>query len=415
LTKEGKTEMQSTGKKVGGVDISSISKILHLSPPEVSLLERIEKEMTIGLRVNCGDETMILNAYVVYHSTARGPAKGGIRLAPNVTLEETRDLAERMTWKTALTHIPFGGGKTGIRIDPRTLTSFTKSLIIARLVQEIRNELVSGNDYIPAPDLGTGPPEMAVIYNEIRNPECVTGKPTHVGGLPGRKEATGRGVSYSTIYALEHIHSIDVKKSKIAVQGFGNVGSWASKFLYEKGAKIVAVSDIEGGTYNPEGLDIPKLFEYSKKNRTIKGVGGKVITNEDLFSLDVDVFIPAAVENVIDKNTANKIKAKIVVEGANGPTTHEGDIILSKKGKTVIPDILANSGGVIASYVEWKSSKSGSITKRQEVYDTIEEGIGSSYKDVIAAAERYKISYRNAAAVIAVDEVVKAMHDRGWA
>jgi len=403
------------GKKlVGGADLSRIGRLLNLSSIEEKLLEKDEKQTIIDLRAKLDDKTVILaDAYLVYHNTARGPAKGGIRLAPNVILEETRDLAERMTWKTALTRIPFGGGKSGISVDLRTTSAFTKKLVIRRFVHEIRLELSSGS-YIPAPDLGSGPPEMAAIYGELHMPECVTGKPPRVGGLPGREEATGYGVSIAAIYALEKLRNKDVKETKVAVQGFGNVGSWTCNFLSERGARIVAVADAYGGVTNPDGLNIKELSRHVNENGMVKGFKGRTITNEDLLSLDVDVLIPAAVENVINRETAPRVRAKTIVEGANGPTTAEGDAILRKKGAIIVPDILANSGGVVASYVEWRSGKSGSITPRQEVYDTIRETIADAFDRVVETSERLSLSYRDASMVLAVDEVVKAMHDRGW-
>ena len=403
------------GKKlVGGADLSRIGRLLNLSSIEEKLLEKDEKQTIIDLRAKLDDKTVILaDAYLVYHNTARGPAKGGIRLASNVTLDETRDLAERMTWKTALTRIPFGGGKSGINVDPRTMSAFTKKLVIRRFVHEIRLELSSGS-YIPAPDLGSGPPEMAAIYGELHMPECVTGKPPRIGGLPGREEATGYGVSIAAIYALEKLRNKDVKEATVAIQGFGNVGSWTCNFLSEKGLKIVAVTDVGGGVLNPDGLNINDLRNHVASNGTVRGFSGKAMTNEELLALDVDVLIPAAVENVINRETASRVRAKIVVEGANGPTTKEGDVVLRNGGTIVVPDVLANSGGVVASYVEWRSGKSGSITPRQEVYDTIRDTIEDAFDRVIETCERLSLSYRDAAMVLAVDEAVKAMHDRGW-
>jgi len=401
-------------KLVGGADLSRIAGLLNLSSTEEKLLEKDERQTTIDLRTKLDEKTVILaDAYLVYHNTARGPAKGGIRLASNVTMDETRDLAERMTWKTALTKIPFGGGKSAIRVDPRTLSTFTKKLVIRRFVHEIRWELTSGS-YIPAPDLGSGPPEMAAIYGELHMPECVTGKPPRVGGLPGREEATGYGVSVATIYALEKLRNKDAKESTIAVQGFGNVGSWTCNFLSESGSRIVAVADADGGVFNSDGLNIKDLHKHVDEKGTAKDFSGKAITNEELLALDVDVLIPAAVENVINRETAPRVRAKIVVEGANGPTTAEGDTILRNGGSVVVPDILANSGGVIASYVEWRSGKSGSITPRQEVYNTLRETIEDAFHRVTETSDRLDLSYRDAAMVLAVDEVVKAMHDRGW-
>lgn len=395
------------------INISVVGKILKLSAQEKEFIDNPGKEMSIRMRVKIDDKTIInTDAYLVYYNTVRGPAKGGIRFAPNVTLEETRDLAERMVWKTALTRIPFGGGKAGVRIKTENLDSFAKGIVMRDFATIIRDELSSGL-YIPAPDMGTGPTEMAIIYGVIGKPECVTGKPPRIGGLPGRKEATGYGVASTTTYALENLLEKNIKDAVVAVQGFGNVGEWTCHFLEERGAKIIGVTDVYGGVFDRNGLDIGKLKKYYKEKGTVKDFNKNLISNEDLFTLDVDVLIPAACENVITKDTSNSINAKVLVEAANGPTTPEADEILHNKGVIVIPDILANSGGVVASYVEWRSAKSGSITQAEEVYDVIDERIKTIFKEIIDVANMHKINYRDAASVIAVHEVVEAMHERG--
>jgi glutamate dehydrogenase (NAD(P)+) len=380
---------------------------------EIEGIEKPEKQMSIRLRVKIDEKNIIsTDAYLVYYNTARGPAKGGIRFASNVTLAETEDLAERMVWKTALVRIPFGGGKAGVRIDPEELDSFSKGIIMRRFATEIQEELLSGK-YIPAPDMGTGPREMAIIYGVTGMLECVTGKPPRIGGLPGRRESTGYGVTSITAYALKNLMKKRIEGAKIAIQGYGNVGGWVSRFLQKRGAKIVGVTDIHGGVFEKDGLDTKKLQDYYQEKGTVKGFNKSPITNEDLFGLDVDVFIPAACENMITKETAEAIRAKLIIEGANGPTTHQADKVLQDKGIVVIPDILANSGGVIASYVEWRSAKSGSITQAEEVYQMIEEIITTVFKEIIEVAAKNRITYRDAASVIAVREVVGAMHDRG--
>jgi glutamate dehydrogenase/leucine dehydrogenase len=395
-------------------DLDIIKAELEGKENAKKLLLKAEEKKIINLNIWVDNKTLLVaDAYVVYHNTSRGPAKGGIRIDKNVTLEETTDLAERMTLKTALTGIPFGGGKTGIRLDSLKLDSYMKKEIMKELVHIIRGDLASGY-YIPAPDMGTGPKEMASIYGELHIPECVTGKPLGIGGLPGRKEATGRGVSFSAMYGAKKLLKKDIKGLKVAVQGFGNVGSWTAYFLHEMGAKVVAVSDVNGGLYNAKGIDINKLMAYVDKNRFVKGFDGDSITNEELLEVEADILIPAACENVITSKNAAKVKARLVVEGANGPTSQEADEIFKKRSVEVIPDFLANAGGVIASYIEWKSAKSGSLTSSQEVFEFIDRTIEKSFAKLLVLAKDRKLTNKEAGLVLAVKEVTSAMENRGW-
>ena len=393
--------------------LAVLNRVMRIPPRAIELLERAEKEMTLFLNVRVDDRTVITaDAFVVYHNTARGPAKGGIRFAPNLTLSEVRDLAERMTWKTALTGIPFGGGKSGIAVDSKSLTPYAKREIMREFVHLIRNELTTGS-YIPAPDLGTGPREMAVIYGEFHIPECVTGKPVAVGGVPGRREATGRGVATAARLAAQRMLRKEISECTVAIQGFGNVGSWTARFLSSMGAKVVAISDSKGGAFDEDGLDVEELSKHKVETGSVVGFAEE-ISNDELLSLDVDILIPAAVEEVLREENAGDVRAKLIVEGANGPTTPEGDEILRERGIPVIPDILANSGGVIASYIEWRSAKSGSITSASEVYATIDERINFAFGRMAELSEDKDVSYRDAAMAIAVGEVVRAMEERGW-
>ena len=397
-------------------DSPALEKLMVIPRNAKELLKKPEKQITVNIGVWLDSKTLVVcEAYIVYHNMVRGAAKGGIRIAANVTMEETTDLAERMTLKTALTGIPFGGGKSGIRMENKNLSPYDKKEIIKEYVHLIRNDLMSGV-YIPAPDMGTGPREMAIIYGELHIPECVTGKPVGIGGLPGRKEATGYGVAMSAIHAYSKYFKKDMKGVKVAVQGYGNVGSWAAYFLHDRGAKVVAISDVTGGIYNKEGIDITRLSEYVKEKNQVTGFpGSDEISNEELLALDdIEILIPAAVENVINDKTAPKIKAKIIVEGANGPTTAEGDKIIDQKGIILVPDILANSGGVIGSYIEWRSSKSGSITPVVEVYKIISDLIIQSFERVSDLASKEKMTNRNASLVLATQEVISAMQERGW-
>ena len=315
------------------VDLDTLGKYLDLSDNARFLLEHPEKKTIFNLNVRISETRLIAaDVYMVFHNTARGPAKGGIRLASNVTLEETLDLAERMTWKTALVKLPFGGGKTGIAIDPGTMTLFERINVFHEFVHIARPELATGA-YVPAPDLGSGPQDMAIIYGETHMLECVTGKPPRVGGLPGRLEATGRGVAHSARIALDKELHKSVEGATVAVQGFGNVGSWTARFLWDWGAKIVAVSDVTAGVYNPNGLDVKALQEFASRRGELKDTGGDKVTNKEILGLKVDCLIPAAVEKVLTAETAGSVQAPLIVEGANGPTTAEADAILRRQGR----------------------------------------------------------------------------------
>jgi len=400
---------------MSSVDFEKLKRCIKIPEAAERILTKREKEISFNLTIMLDENTVIEgDCYVVYHNTARGPAKGGIRFSPMVTLEETRDLAERMVWKTALAGIPFGGGKSGIRLDPTKITRFQKTAVLKEFVHMIQWELRSGA-YVPAPDMGTTPFDMAVIYGETHMPESITGKPPRVGGLPGRREATGHGVAFVAIMGLQEILRQVPERTTVAVQGFGNVGSYTALFLQEYGCKVQAVSDVSGGLYNEKGLDIADLFEYTRLNGSIAGYGkAESITNEELLLLGVDVLCPCALENVIHEGNAADIKARMIVEGANGPTTAGADAVLNENGVVVIPDILANSGGVVASYVEWRKAKSGSITEASETYHTIDDRIGLAFSQMREYNQKFKIDNRTAAQAIAVEELICSMHDRGW-
>jgi glutamate dehydrogenase/leucine dehydrogenase len=396
------------------VDLEALSKYLPISDNARFLLEHPEKKTIFTLTVRISENRLLAaEVYMVFHNTARGPAKGGIRLAANVTLEETIDLAERMTWKTALVKLPFGGGKTGIAIDPSTMTLFERINLFHELVHIAKPELMSGA-YVPAPDLGSGAQDMAIIYGETHQLECVTGKPPRVGGLPGRLEATGRGVAYSAKLAVQKYLRKPVEEATFAIQGFGNVGSWTARFLSDWGAKVVAVSDVTAGLHNAHGLNIKELQSFALRKGELRDSPGEKITNKEILALKVDCLIPAAVERVLVEETAPEVRAPLIVEGANGPTTDKGDAILADRGVTIVPDILANSGGVIASYIEWRKAKSGSITSRDEVFGAVEQLIGETFDAVTALGEERKVQLRVASQIAAVGEVISAMQDRGW-
>ncbi|MFC1563201.1 Glu/Leu/Phe/Val dehydrogenase [candidate division KSB1 bacterium] len=396
------------------LNFDRLRKIIPISAKAQTLLSKPEKEITFQIRVHINKKMFSFDAYAVYYNTVRGPAKGGIRIAPNVTLEETRDLAERMVYKTALVDVPFGGGKSGICIDARKFDRFDIGYIIKEYVHVLSRDL-NTKTYIPAPDMGSGPLEMMVIYGETHIPESVTGKPISVGGLPGRNEATGRGAAVIAKEAALSFLNQPLNEIKIAVQGFGNVASFSAYFLSQWGMKIVAVSDFKNGIYNSEGLLIPDMMQYVRQDGIFENLGlGEKISNADLLKLDVDILIPAACENVINIDNAENICAPIIIEAANGPTTPEADRILKRKNIKVIPDILSNAGGVIASYVEWHQGKSGNLTEVSETYAAIDKLLIKNFKLVKDMAEELNVSNRDAALAISVKKVITAMEERGW-
>jgi len=399
---------------VSNVDFDLLRKYTEIPAAAEQLLSRPEREIHFDLNLKIGpDELIHAPSCVVYYNTVRGPAKGGIRFDATVTVEETRDLAERMVWKTALARIPFGGGKSGIALDPKKLTRFEKTAVMKEFVHMIVLELRHGM-YVPAPDMGTNATDMAVIFGEIHNLECVTGKPPRVGGLPGRREATGRGVSHTAVLALRHVLKKKPSEATVAVQGFGNVGSHTALFLHEAGLHVVAVSDISGGLYDPDGLDIPVLFEHATKNGLLERSPGKRITNEEMLATEVDILAPCAREDQITERNAPQIRAGMIIEGANGPTTPAADAILNRRKIPAIPDILANSGGVVASYVEWRQAKSGAITERSETFGVVENRIGIAFENMLAVARDKDVPFRTACQISAADELVASLRDRDW-
>ncbi len=389
-----------------------IVRLVGMSEKAQLLLSEPDRVIHFRLRRHLPPGYKVIHAYVVYHNSARGPpCKGGIRISSDVTLEEVTQLAEIMTYKNALMDLPFGGGKSGIVADS-ALPPESKRIIMEGFAHEIRYELTSGN-YVPAPDIGTGPREMSVIFSETHMRESVTGKPIGIGGLPGREEATGYGVSVVAERAVHEIIGKEPSEVTVAVQGFGNVGSWACKFLADRGAKIVAVTDRYGGTTDKGGISVEELRAHVKKRGNVVGFG-KSITNEQLLAMDVDVLIPAATGGVITGQNAGKVKARLIVEGANAPVKKEADAMLEKRGIVVMPDILANAGGVVASYDEWRKGKLGSRTKKEETFLTIKETLLDAFVEVAAFSGKRKVSFRKAALVIAATHVLETMEGRGW-
>jgi glutamate dehydrogenase (NAD(P)+) len=396
------------------VNFDEVSKLIDLPDDARELLGKPERELRITLSVRLDSELVQADVFVVYYCTARGPAKGGIRFWPTVSMQHTADLAENMVWKTALVGVPFGGGKSGIKLDPSNLSRMQKTAVLKEYVHILRPDLLSGM-YVPAPDMGTSGADMAIIFGETHISESVTGKPPRVGGLPGRLEATGRGVSTSVLEGAKRYLGSELSGKTVAVQGFGNVGSWTARFLAGYGARVVALSDISGGVYADHGLDVIKLAEWVASGKLLNDYPEyDKLSNEELIASKVDVLVPAATENVLTADNAASVQARLIVEGANGPTESGADAILQDKGVTIIPDILANSGGVIASYVEWRQAKSGSLTCREETFKTVDQLVLAALDRVDRFAASKKVTLRDAARALSVEEVVSTMQDRCW-
>jgi glutamate dehydrogenase (NAD(P)+) len=397
------------------------AEILQLERGVYDFLKTPALQVIVSIPIQMDDGRIeVFEGYRVIHNYALGPAKGGIRYAPDVTLDEVKALAAWMTWKCAVMDIPFGGAKGAVKCDPRKLTKVELEKITRRYTANLLDTIGPDKD-IPAPDLNTDEQIMAWIMDtysmHVRRTEraVVTGKPLILGGSPGRREATGRGVMIVTLAAMEKL-KLKPKKSTAVVQGFGNVGSVSAKLLAEKGLKIIAISDITGGYYNKKGIDIEKAIQYVQKNpeRTLEGFdGGEKITNEELLELECDVLIPAAREDQITKNNAPNIKAKLIVEGANGPTTASADPILEEKEILVVPDIVANAGGVTVSYFEWVQDRMGYYWTAEMVNERLERMMLSAFENVYNTAKKYNVSLRLGAYILAVDKVAKTLKIRG--
>ena len=387
-----------------------------------SMLEfiKVPRRSTVAnLPVQMDDGTFrMFTAYRVKHSIARGPAKGGIRYHPDVTLDEVQALASWMTWKCAVVNIPFGGGKGGIVCDPHKLSRGELERLTRRYVADL-SDLFGPEKDIPAPDVGTGPHVMGWFMDtfsmkeNVAAPAAVTGKPVVLGGSLGRGEATGRGVMLTVREAAAHL-GLDLTQTTAAVQGFGNVGSVSAKLLHELGVKFTHVSDVTGAIHSRDGIDIPALIKHVEKTKSVLGFPGvKKIKASDVLYADVDILIPAALENQITEANAHRIRCNILAEGANGPTTPEADSILERNGVVVIPDILCNSGGVTVSYFEWVQNRIGYYWTEDEVNRRLEEKMVAAFRDVLAMAQDNKTTMRIGAFMLAITRVVEVAQLRG--
>jgi len=360
----------------------------------------------------------VFTGYRIHHNEARGPVKGGLRYSTNVSLDEVRALSMWMTWKCAVAGLPYGGAKGGVIVDPKSLSRRELEKLTRRFAAEI-GLLIGPDEDVPAPDMGTDQQVMAWIMDTYSmmhghsTPAVVTGKPTTIGGSSGRQEATGRGVLFVTQEACRH-RGMALEGASVAVQGFGNVGSVAARLLHEAGARVVAISDTNGAIYDPAGLDIAALIALRQEHGTIPpGHAGDHISNDEMLELPLDLLVPAALEGQIHGRNAARIQAKMIVEGANGPTTPDADRILNQRGVFVVPDILANAGGVIVSYFEWVQDLQSFFWEEQEVVLRLEKIIKRAYKEVSDLQAQHDVTMREAAYMLAVQRVVDATTVRG--
>jgi len=395
------------------------AELLRLDDGMRKVLKRPAMELSVNFPVVLDDGRIeVFTGYRVQHSIARGPAKGGIRFAPDVSLDEVRALAAWMTWKCAVVNIPFGGGKGGVICEPQLLSESELERITRRYTAEL-SEFIGPERDVPAPDVNTNDQTMAWIMDTYSMHQrhtvtaVVTGKPLDLGGSRGRPEATGRGCMIVTTRALQRL-GLPVDGARVIIQGFGNVGGMAARLMTRAGFKVICIVEWDGAVYNPHGLDIEKLMDHRRETGSIRGFAeAEDVDKNEALLMPCDVLIPAARENVITSSNADRIKAKVLCEGANGPTTFVADSILSEKKVFVIPDILANAGGVTVSYFEWVQDRQGYFWSEARVNEELEEIMVASFRDVIAYADRHNVNNRTAAYMLALDRVASAIRKRG--
>ena len=405
-------------KKASDDQFNRAADLIGLDETIRTSLNVPDRELMVEVPLRKDDGTIeSFRGYRVQHNNSRGPFKGGIRYHEEVDLDEVRSLAALMTWKTALVDIPYGGGKGGISVNPSTLSELELERLSRRFFRAI-NPIIGVNRDIPAPDVNTNPQIMAWFMDEYgmingHTPGIVTGKPIELGGSLGRNAATGKGTA---IIAREtaNLLNMDLEGASVVIQGFGNVGSFAGRFLNEMGSKIIAVSDVNGGLYDPDGLDITSLIDYNNKNGTIKGFSqGDSVSNEDILNIECDFLIPAALGGVIHKMNVEKLNCRVIIEAANGPVTPPADDILFKKGVYVVPDILTNAGGVTVSYFEWVQNLQQFQWTEEEVNDKLENKMVAAFNEVSSMMKSKKTSMRMAAFAVAIDSVAKSFELRG--
>ena len=396
------------------------ASILGLDEGLRQVLREVRRELTVNFPVRMDDGSIrIFTGYRVQHNLTRGPAKGGIRYHPQVSLDEVKALAMWMSWKCAVTNLPYGGSKGGVICDPSQLSLQELENLTRRFASEI-SILIGPESDIPAPDVNTNPQTMAWIMDTISMekgysvPATVTGKPLSIGGSQGRPAATGRGVMVVTLEACRR-QGIDPTQSTVAIQGFGNVGSVSAELLHAQGFKVVAVSDVFGGIHNPDGLDVPALLEHVRVSGKVEGFGGatEAISNASLLELPVTILIPAALENQLTMSNAAQVKARVVVEAANGPTTPEADDVFHQRGVTLVPDILANAGGVTVSYFEWVQDLQSFFWEESEINSRLTRIMQRAYEQVDDLAKEHQTTLRMGAYCLAVKRVADATSVRG--
>lgn len=398
------------------------AELLGYEQSDYDMLKYPERELKVSIPVEMDDGTVkVFEGYRVQHSTSRGPAKGGIRYHQDVNMDEVKALAAWMTFKCAVVNIPYGGGKGGVVVNPSTLSKGELRRLTRRFTAMIA-PIIGPEQDVPAPDVGTTPEVMGWIMDtySMLNGRCihgvVTGKPIEIGGALGRKEATGRGVMQTAKLILKK-NGVDLQRATVAVQGLGNVGGTTAKLLHKKGCKIVAVSDVSGAIYCETGLDIPGILKHISAPKTFvdtyNAEGVSHISNEELLELPVTLLVPAALENQLNADNADRIKAQFIVEAANGPTTPEADEVFAKKGITLVPDILANAGGVVVSYFEWVQNIQSVSWTEDEVNAKLTDIMTNAFTAVYELSKKRGISLRMAAYLIAMDRVVTAKKMRG--
>ena len=395
------------------------AQLLDLEPGLYKVLRHPEKQVIVSVPVMMDNgEVEVYTGYRVLYNTSRGPAKGGIRFDMQVSLDEVQALAAWMTWKCAVVNLPFGGAKGGVVCDPLQMSVGELERLTRRYTAGIISVLGPDSD-VPAPDVNTNERVMAWImdtysmHSRHTVTSVVTGKPVEMGGSLGRREATGRGCMIVTRQALEQL-GMNVVGATVAVQGFGNVGSVAAQLLQREGARVVAIGDRTGGVYNPDGVDVDTAIAWVRAHKTLEGFpGGEAVSNEELLELEVDVLVPAALENVITSKNAGRIRAKVICEGANGPTTAAADEILDAKGIFVIPDILANAGGVTVSYFEWVQDRGGYFWSEDTVNERLRDIMTRSFHDVLALSRQHRVNMRTAAYMLSITRVAAVHRLRG--
>jgi len=400
-------------------EFDEAARILNLEAGIWKILTHPKRQIMVSCPIQMDDgQIEVFTGYRVQYNITLGPAKGGIRYHPNVSLDEVTALAAWMTWKCAVAHIPFGGGKGGVICDPTKMSKRELEALTRRYIAEIVDAIGPEKD-VPAPDVNTNEQIMAWVMDTYSmhvghtTTSVVTGKPLELGGSLGRREATGRGVMIATRESAKHV-GFDIKGATVALQGFGNVGSISAELLAGVGAKIVAVVDWKGGVHNAKGLDIPKLIAHVAQNKSVVGFpGAESIDNAQLFKLDVDVLIPAALENQITMENAPSIRAKVIIEGANGPTTPDAHKHLHQRGVFVVPDILANSSGVTTSYFEWVQDRYGYFWTEKDVNERLEAKMCEAFSAVLQTSIKYKVDMRTAAYIVAIGRVATVTKLRG--